>query len=123
MDLSKWLNDERLLANLIGIHIALAVVLILSLFLRKMLKNTGEGFVRWTGMTWLDTVSKEAVRSMRSMLFWATIALMVGVVVSMVIYHFSGRHAHDDFKDLSSQLTTAHLLAFSLTAGKLVALA
>ena len=77
MDLSKWLNDERLLANLIGIHIALAIVLILSLLLRKLLKSTGEQFVRWTGLTWLETASREAVKSMRSMLFWGTIALMV----------------------------------------------
>jgi moderate conductance mechanosensitive channel len=123
MDLSKWLNDERLLANLIGIHIALAVVLILSILLRKLLKNTGEQFIRWTGLTWLESASKEAVRSMRSMLFWVTIVMMAVCVVSMVVYHFSGRHAHEDFKDLSGQLTTAHLIAFSLMVGKLVGLA
>ena len=42
MDLSKWLNDERLLANLIGIHIVLAVLLILSVVLRRTLKSVSE---------------------------------------------------------------------------------
>jgi moderate conductance mechanosensitive channel len=123
MDFSKWLNDERLLANLIGIHIALAVVLILSIVLRKLLKDTGEQFIRWTGLTWLESASKEAVKSMRSMLFWVTIVFMVLCVVSMGVYHVSGRHAHEDFKDLYGQLTTAHVIAFGLLVGKLVALA
>ena len=122
MDISKWLNDERLLANLIGIHLVLGVVLILSIVLRKLLKNGGEQFVRWTGMQWLDSATKEAVKGMRSILFWATIALMIATVVSMVGYHLSGRHAHEDFKELYGQLTTAHLIALGITVGKLVGL-
>src|SRR5436305_34328 len=72
MDLSRWLNDERLLANLIGIHVVLAVVLLVSIVLRKLLKNGGDQFARWTACHWLEGASKEAVKSMRSMLFWTT---------------------------------------------------
>ena len=57
------------------------------------------------------------------MLFWATIALMIVSVVSMIVYHISGRHAHEDFKSWYAQLTTAHLIAFSTMLGKLVLLA
>src|SRR6516225_10014961 len=31
MDINKWFNDDRLLANLIGVHIALAAILIASI--------------------------------------------------------------------------------------------
>ena len=122
MDISKWLNDERLLANLIGIHIVLGVVLILSIVLRKLLKNGGEQFIRWTGLTWLESASKEAVKGMRAILFWATIALMIGAVLSVVGYHLSGRHAHEDFRDLYGQLTTAHLITLGTMLAKLVGL-
>ena len=77
MDLSKWLNDERLLANLIGIHVVLAAILVVSILLRKMFKNGGEQLVRWTGLAWLDGASREAVKGVRSILFWSTIALMI----------------------------------------------
>jgi small-conductance mechanosensitive channel len=123
MDFSKWLNDERLLANLIGIHVVLGVILIVSIVLRKLLKNGCEQVARWTGLHWLDSASKEAVKGMRSILFWSTVTLMIVSVVSMAAYHLSGRHAHDDFKDWYGQLTSAHLMAFGVMLGKLVLLA
>src|SRR5438309_457007 len=123
MDLSKWLNDERLLANLIGIHLVLAAILIVSIILRKALKSCSEQVARWTGLHWLDDASKEAGKSMRLILFWCTIVLMVGSIVSIAVYHLSGRHAHDDFKDWCAQLTSEHLKSFGLMLGKLVLLA
>jgi small conductance mechanosensitive channel len=123
MDLSKWLNDERLLANLIGIHIVLGVILLVSIVLRKLLKTGSEQVSRLTGLAWLDDASKEAGKSLRTILFWCTIVLMIGSVVSLAVYHVSGRHAHDDFKELYGQLTVAHLKTFGLTLGKLVLLA
>jgi small-conductance mechanosensitive channel len=123
MDISKWLNDERLLANLIGIHVVLGVILLVSIVLRKLLKNGCEQVARWTGLHWLDRASKEAVKSMRSILFWSTVTLMIVSVVSMAAYHLSGRHAHDDFKEWYGQLTSVHLIVFGVMLGKLVLLA
>ncbi|MSQ95230.1 MAG: mechanosensitive ion channel family protein [Gemmataceae bacterium] len=123
MDLSKWLNDDRLLTNLISIHVVLAVVLIVSVILRKLLKNGGEQFVRWTGLHWLDGISQEAVKGMRSMLFWTTIVLMIVSVGSMAVYHVSGRDARGDLSDWYGQLTSAHLMAFGIMVAKLVGLA
>ena len=54
MDFSKWLNDERLLANLIGIHVVLGAILVVSIVLRKLLKNGCEQVARWTGLHWLN---------------------------------------------------------------------
>ena len=123
MDLTKWLNDDRLLANLIGIHVVLAVVLVVAVILRKLLKNGSEQVGRLTGSQWLDGFSKEAVKSVRSILFWATVGLMVVSVVSMGAYHLSGRHIQEDLKDWYGQLTTAHLQAFGVMVAKLVGLA
>ena len=123
MDLGKWLNDERLLANLIGIHVILGVLLLVSILLRKLLKNGGEQFVRWTGLAWLESFSKDALSGMRSMLFWTTIVLMIVSVGSMAVYHLSGRHAQADLAALANQLTGAHLTAFGIVLAKLVGLA
>lgn len=123
MNFSQWLNDDRLLANLIGIHVVLGVVLLVSVILRKLLKNGGEQFVRITGLNWLDGVSKEAVKGMRAMLFWTTIGLMVVSVASMALYHLSGRDARADFQDWYAHLTPAALTSSGITLAKLVALA
>jgi small conductance mechanosensitive channel len=123
MDLSKWLNDERLLANLIGIHVVLAVLLILSVVMRRTLKSVSEQLARWTGCQWLDTLSREAGKGMRTVLFWSTVTLMVGSVASMCAYHLSGRDLRGDVKECYADLTSAHLIAFGAIVGKLVLLA
>lgn len=123
MDLSKWLNDERLLANLIGIHVVLAVLVILSIVLRRTLKSVSEKLARWSGFSWLDTISKEAGKGMRAMLFWTTVTLMIVTVASMGLYHLSGRDLRHDVKECYADLTSAHLLAFGTMVGKLALLA
>src|SRR3989442_1767106 len=120
MDLSKVLNDDRLLANLISIHVVLAVLVIVSIILRKLLKNGGEQVSRWTGLAWLDGASKEAVMGMRSMLFWTTVAMMVLSVTSMAVYHVSGRDARSDFQEFSGQITLVQMTGWGIALGKLV---
>ena len=123
MDINKWFNDDRLLANLIGVHIALAAILIASIVFRKLLKTGSEQIVRWMGLRWLGRASKEAIKGMHSILFWSTVALMIVSVVAMATYHLSGRHAHNDFKDWYGQLTSAHLMTWGAMLGKLVLVA
>src|SRR5207249_2293334 len=60
---------------------------------------------------------------MRLVLFWATIVLMIGSIVSVAVYHVSGRHAQEDFKEWYAQLTVEHLKSFGIMLGKLVLLA
>jgi moderate conductance mechanosensitive channel len=123
MDLSKYLSDDRLLAHLIGIHVVLAAIAICSIVLRKLLKTGGEQVARWTGFQWLDGISKEAVKSVRPLLFWTTIALMAVSVGSMVFYHVSGRDARHDLHEWYSEITHVHLIAMGTLLGKLVLLA
>src|SRR4051812_35325776 len=85
------MSDERLLANLVGIHIVLGVILVGSFLVRRLLGHGGNVLVRWTGLTWLDGVNREAMRGVRSMLFWCGLGLMAATVVSMSVYHVSGR--------------------------------
>lgn len=123
MDITKIINDERLLANLIGIHIVLGVLLLVSVVLRRILKNGGEQVARWTGINWLDGVSKEAVKGLRNLLFWTTVVAMVVSVGSLVVYHMFGRDIRGDVQELTSQLTLAHITSFAIMAGKIVAVA
>ncbi len=123
MDLTNWLNDDRLLANLISIHVVLAVLVIVSIILRKLVKNGGDQVARWTGVAWLSNAGKEAVKGMRAMLFWTTVALMVVSIASMAMYHLSGRDARADFQTWTGQLTANTLVAFGVMLGKLVGLA
>jgi len=123
MDLTNWLNDERLLANLIGIHVVLGILLIVSIILRKLLKNGGDQVVRWTGFTWLDGASKEAVKGLRAMLFWTTVVLMIVSVGAMATYHLSGRDVRADFNEWLTKLSAEHLIAFGIVLGKIALLA
>jgi small conductance mechanosensitive channel len=120
---NSLMNDERLLAHLVGIHVVLLVILFASVALRKALKHGGDQFVRWTGLHWLDGMSREATQSMRAMLFWATLTLMGASLVSMAAYHVSGRDLRWDIRDWFANLTGAQLLAFGLLLGKLIGLA
>src|SRR5437773_1138926 len=86
--------NDRLVTNLIGLHVILAATLIVSIVLRKIIMHGGSQLVRWTGLHWLDGVSKAAVRRLRSLLFWSTIGLMTLMVLSGIVYHCAGRDIH-----------------------------
>ena len=59
--IGHWLSDERLLANLIGVHVSLGAILIFSVIVRRILINGGDQLVRWTGLHWLDGDRKSVV--------------------------------------------------------------
>lgn len=122
MDFSAVFGDERLLANLVGIHLVLIAVLATSVLLRKLLSRGGEWLVRWTGLHWLDGLSREAAKGARAVLFWSTVTLMVSAVVSTVVYHLAGHDVRTDLGDWYDHLTARQLLGFALLAGKLVVL-
>ena len=63
--LGDWLTDDRLVSNLVCVHALLGALLILSVLLRKLAIQGGSQLVRWTGLHWLDGISKEAVRHVR----------------------------------------------------------
>ncbi len=120
-----WLTnfaDDRLLTNLIGLHIILGAVLLVSVIMRRIIMHGGSHLVRWTGYRWLDGFSKEAVRHLRALLFWSTLGLMACVFISAIIYHLVGRDMLVDFQNWYSQLTAKEIFDFGLAIGELVAL-
>ncbi|MBI3407369.1 MAG: mechanosensitive ion channel [Planctomycetes bacterium] len=121
--IGNLLSDERLLINLIGAHVLLGAVLLVSAILRKLLIHGGDHVARWTGLRWLDGISKEATRRVRALLFWATLCVMVAVVAGAVIYHIAGRDMRVDVRTWYAQLTAKEILGFGIILGELVLLA
>src|SRR5688572_26782339 len=64
------LSDERLLANLVAIHIGLGLVLIVSILCRNAVLAGGGRMLHWVGLDRVDGVSEEAARTVRSLTFW-----------------------------------------------------
>ena len=117
------LTDDRLLANLIGVHALLAGILVVSFIVRKVLLHGGDQLGRWTGMHWMDAVGKEANRRVRSILFWVTLCLLTATIATGIVYHLAGRDLRRDAVEWYAHLTAQQLLALGVTAGKLVGLA
>src|SRR5688500_13641296 len=103
--IGQWLGDDRLLANLVGLHVCLAGVLIFSILVRKLLIHGGAVLVRWTGLHWLDGFSQEAVRRIRSLLFWSTLCTIAVLYLAGGVYHFSGRDARLDLREWYEHMT------------------
>jgi small conductance mechanosensitive channel len=117
------LNNDRLLANLVGIHVILGALLLASVLVRKTFKHGGRQFVRWTHLHWLEGLNREAHRSLRGLLFWVTLGLMAASIVSMGVYHASGRDLRVDLQDWYTHLTGVQILAVGVLLGKLVLVA
>src|SRR5262245_44995116 len=119
----EFLSDDRLLANLIGIHVILGIILILSFILRKILLHGGDSLVRWTGLRWLDQVGKEANRRVRALMFWTTLLALSISIASGVVYHAAGGDLRADLGTWHQYLTGAQLLALGIACAKLALLA
>lgn len=117
--LSDFLGDDRLLANLIGVHLILGLILIVSFLVRKTLLHGGNSLVRWTGLHWLDQVGKEANRRVRALMFWTTLLALAVSLACGVVYHAAGRDMRADLGTWYQHLTGPQLLGLGLTFGKL----
>jgi small conductance mechanosensitive channel len=117
------LNNERLLANLIGIHLVLAALILLSVAARKTFKHGTQRLIRWTEIAWLNRIHKQAHRSLRGIMFWLTLALMILACAGMALYHYAGQDIRTDLREWYAQLTGAQILAFGIVLGKIVIVA
>ena len=79
MNLGQWIQDDRLLANLIGIHLVLVLLVVLSLALRRLLKNGLDRVAGWTELSWLARISTETARRPTRGPLWSTLTLMLGI--------------------------------------------
>jgi small conductance mechanosensitive channel len=115
--------DDRLLANLIALHVLLGALLLLSILVRRILIQGSATLVRWTGMRWLNEVNEEATRKIRAVLFWSTLSLMAGSIAGAVVYQIMGRDIRLDLHDWYQHLTAQQLLQLGWMFGQLVGLA
>src|SRR5262249_27440639 len=102
-----FLSDDRLLANLIAVHVVLAGLLITSLIVRRILQSGGQNVLAWFGVSWLRGVTVEATSTIRDLVYWTTTALMAASVVGAVLYHLAGRDVRVDGVALWNQHYTA----------------
>src|SRR5262245_39737479 len=116
------LTDDRMLFNLMAIHALVAVALIVSIIIKHVLVRGSDRLAAFTGLQWLDGVSKEAIRRARSVLFWLTVGAMTLIVAGGIVYHVSGGDIRDDLAAWYSHLTRADLLYMVLATIELVAL-
>ena len=54
------LTDHRFVANATVTYGIIAVMIVLSLIVRRLLSHGGDRLGQWTGLNWLDGVSREA---------------------------------------------------------------
>jgi small conductance mechanosensitive channel len=120
--IGNFLSDDRLLFNLIAIHLLLGATLLVSVILRKLLVHGSKHMVHMTGFTWLHGVSHEASKRMRSLLFWITLGVMATIILGGIGYHFLENDIRQDIKIWYANLTWAEARAIGLALGELVLL-
>jgi moderate conductance mechanosensitive channel len=117
------LGDERLLANLIGICVVFGGLVVAAFVFHKAFKHGIQRFIAWSEFHWLHCAHERAQRILRAVLLWTTLGLMVTGTIAMGVYHFAGQDIRTDVRGWWARVTGAHILAFGLTLGKLVAIA
>ncbi|MBM4068452.1 MAG: mechanosensitive ion channel family protein [Planctomycetes bacterium] len=104
--IGDFLSDDRLLFNLIAIHVLLVASLVVPIVLRRLLVNGSNQLVHMTGLHWLNGLSQEAGRRLKAVCFWATLGAMTLTILGGCIYHFAaGRDVRADFEAWYAQLT------------------
>jgi small-conductance mechanosensitive channel len=121
---TQFLSDDRLLANLIAVHVLLAALLLMSIVVRKLLQSGGQRFLSWFGVSWLRGVTEEATTTARDLIYWTTSGLMVASVVGCVLYHVAGRDIRADSVAVwNKHFTAEDAVDLGLMLGKLVGVA
>ncbi|MCS7044854.1 MAG: mechanosensitive ion channel family protein [Gemmataceae bacterium] len=115
--------DDRLLANLVAVHVILAAILVVSFVVRKLLLHGSDSLVRWTGLSWLERVGEEAKRRTRALMFWVTLVAVAAAMASATVYHVLGRDVRPDLEAWYRHLAGPQLLVLAWTGAKLGALA
>src|SRR5260370_33053468 len=115
--MGEYLSDDRLLFNLIAIHVLLGATLIVSIVLRRLLVHGSKHVVHMTGLSWLDGVSNEAARRMRSLLFWVTLGVMATIILAGLGYHYFDNDIRHALKAWYGHLNCSRGWALGLAGG------
>jgi small conductance mechanosensitive channel len=123
--LDTSLSDGRLGFNLIAIHAAITLAVLISLVLRRVVTHGGSRLGQLTGLRWLGAAGEEAAKRARSLLFWLTLAAVFLSILAGSLYHVAGRDIRVDLRDWYRNLTVAELTSIgfrcALAAGAFIA--
>src|SRR5947207_5614006 len=121
---AAFLSDDRLLANLIAVHILLVGLLLLSFMIRHLLQRSGQRFLSLFGFSWLRGVTEEATGAARDLVYWLTLALMAVGMAGGAFYHFAGRDIRADGLALwHNHVTIEDAIVLGVLIGKLLGIA
>ncbi|HEX3315120.1 MAG TPA: mechanosensitive ion channel domain-containing protein, partial [Gemmataceae bacterium] len=121
--ISAILSDERLLFNAIGVHAAIAVLLIVSVIVRGLLQRGVAGPADASERDWLRGATRGAIRQTCRLISWSTTLLILGAIIGGIAYHIGGGDVREDFPELwQNHVTPERLVAAGWTAGQLVAI-
>src|SRR4051794_32951526 len=98
--ITTFLSDERLLTNLIAVHVVVGALLILSVLVRQALQHGGDRLFVWAGLPSLRGVTQEAAEHVRNLVYWVTLGLMLAAFAAGALYHLAGRDIRQDAVDL-----------------------
>lgn len=119
--IGQFLDDDRFLFNLMAIHGLVAVTLVVSIVIKHLLVRGSDQLAHFTGLDWLEGVSKEAMRRARSVLFWLTLGAILLIAGGGILYHVAGRDIRQDVSDWYKHLTQADLLQLVLALALITA--
>jgi small-conductance mechanosensitive channel len=120
--LRNLLADDRFTANLLATYSVIVVIVIVSLFLRRVLTRGASQLARRTGLMWLDLVGKEAARRGRRLLLWVTLTSVFLITVVGFAYHLIGRDFRQDVGTWYDRLTLEDVLQVGFNLGAVVVL-
>lgn len=118
---TELLANERLLANLIGIHVLLAALLLVSFALRKTFQHSVSALIHWTELHWLHPLHERVHRMLCRILFWLTLILMFVACAATAVYHWLGQDIRADLRDWYHQLTRDHYIRAGIITAKVAA--
>ena len=118
--ISALLSDERLLFNAIGVHAAIAILLIVSVIVRGLLQRGVAAPAGASDRDWLKGAASGAVRQACRLISWSTTLLVVGAPIVAGIAPTTSAAATFARISPSSGRTTSPRNDWSPRAGRLV---
>jgi small-conductance mechanosensitive channel len=116
------LMDPALLPNLIAAVSLALVVQVPAWLLRRLLRRYGGRLGGWTGSRLLGDAGQEAARRAQGFLFWLTLAAVLCILSSGMVYHLAGRDIRADASAWLERFTAEELFRAGWRLGELVLL-
>jgi len=118
----QHLADGRVSANLLTFYGLIVVAILAGLVIRSLLAHGRNRLTGLKGFRWLETIGQEAVRRLRFLVTWLTLAVSLLLALGGIAYHCAGRDIRQDVSDWLQLLTTSDLFAVAEKLSIVVAL-